>query len=61
MITTSMFTIFLTIVVVMILNSFLTSAFIVGAIEYLYEKYELKKKEDKPTEKIIWEKGDKNE
>ena len=39
MLTMSMFTIFLTIVVVMILNSFLTSAFIVGAIDYLFDKY----------------------
>ena len=39
MITTSMFTIFLTIVVVMVLNSFLTAAFIVGGIDYLFDKY----------------------
>jgi len=59
MITTSMFTIFLSIVVVMVLNTIITTAFIVGGIDYLFEKYELKKKEqeeeNKPKEKIKWE------
>ena len=59
MITTSMFTIFLSIVVVMVLNTIITTAFIVGGIDYLFEKYELKKKEqeeeNKSKEKIKWE------
>ena len=39
----------------MILNSFLTAAFIVGALDYILEKYELKKKIEKPKEETKWE------
>ena len=45
MITTSLFTIFLTIVVVMVLNTIITTAFIVGGIDYLYDKYKRQDKE----------------
>lgn len=38
---------FFTIIVVMLLNTFLTTAFLVGGIEYLIEKYEIKRKDNK--------------
>lgn len=40
---------FFTIIVVMLLNTILTTAFLVGGIEYLYEKFE--KEKNKKNEK----------